>query len=154
MPWLPGGSQHPAGLSLPTGHHLRPIREDDAELDYPAVMGSRQRLWDIYGEAWGWPPATMTFEQDRIELAWHAQEMRDGSSFNFAILGPKESELVGCVYIDPPRPIDDADAVVSWWVVDNQVGGELDVALAQLVPHWLTTEWGFARVRYGVFPAG
>jgi hypothetical protein len=26
--------------------------------------------------------------------------------------------------------------------------------LAQLVPQWLTTEWGFARVRYGVFPAG
>jgi hypothetical protein len=33
------------------GHHLRPIRPDDTELDMIAVMRSQVRLWSIYGEA-------------------------------------------------------------------------------------------------------
>ena len=74
-PWLPEGWQHPTRVDLPTGHHLRPIRADDVDLDMPAVMGSRERLWSIYGEAWGWPPAGMTAEQDREDLAHHEAEM-------------------------------------------------------------------------------
>lgn len=42
--WLPEGFKHPARLDLPTGRHLRPIREDDVGIDFPAVIGSRQRL--------------------------------------------------------------------------------------------------------------
>jgi hypothetical protein len=63
MPWLPDGFEPPQRVDLPTGHHLRPIRADDVDIDYPAVMGSRERLWGIYGALWGWPPATMTYEQ-------------------------------------------------------------------------------------------
>ncbi len=66
--WLPDDWDHPTHVPLSTGHHLRPIHPDDTELDMPAVMGSRERLWSIYGEAWGWPPATMTAEQDREDL--------------------------------------------------------------------------------------
>jgi hypothetical protein len=40
--WLPDGFSHPQRLDLPTGHHLRPIREADVDIDYPAVMGSRE----------------------------------------------------------------------------------------------------------------
>ena len=29
------------------GHHLRQIRADDVDIDYPAVMGSRERLWAL-----------------------------------------------------------------------------------------------------------
>lgn len=68
MAWLPDGFAHPLRVDLPTGHHLRPIRADDVDLDLPAVMGSRERLWSIYGEAWGWPPVGMTAEADRADL--------------------------------------------------------------------------------------
>ena len=57
MAWLPDDFVHPVHVPLSTGHHLRPINATDTELDLPAVMGSRDRLWSIYGEAWGWPPA-------------------------------------------------------------------------------------------------
>lgn len=67
-PWLPEGWQHPLRAELSTGHHLQPIRADDIEKDMPAVMGLRDRLCPIYGEAWGWPPADMTAEQDRRQL--------------------------------------------------------------------------------------
>ena len=61
--WLRSTFAHPRRVELPCGHHLRPIRADDVDIDYPAVMGSRERLWSIYGEPWGWPPATMTIDK-------------------------------------------------------------------------------------------
>ena len=48
---------------------------DDTEIDFPAVMGSRERLWSIYGGARGWPSAHVTPEQDRDDLAHHAREI-------------------------------------------------------------------------------
>jgi hypothetical protein len=84
--WLPEGFAHPMWVGLETGHHLRPIRGDDVELDYPAVMGCRERLWARYGAAWGWPPATMTVEQDREDLDRHAREIDAHEAFNYAVL--------------------------------------------------------------------
>lgn len=148
--WLSGGFVHPTRVDLPTGHHLRPIREDDVDIDHPAVMGSRDRLWAMYGEAWGWPPATMTVEQDREDLARHAREIAAQEAFNYAVLDADETALLGCVYIDPPGDDDPpgADAVVSWWVVDDAVDTDLDRALAAFVPRWLAETWGFRRMRY------
>ena len=75
MTWIPDEFEPPSRVDLPTGHHLRPIRESDVDIDYPAVMGSQGRLWAKYGEAWGWPPASMTREEDREDLARHEAEI-------------------------------------------------------------------------------
>jgi len=151
--WLPRDPEfeHPLRVGLTTGYHLRPIRADDVALDYPAVMGSRERLWAKYGDAWGWPPASMTFEHDRDDLQRHEDEIAAHESFNYAIFDPDESQLLGCVYVDPPGPDSPAgtDAVVSWWVVDAEVGGPLDRALEAFVPNWLARAWGFSAVHYG-----
>ena len=72
--WLPADFRHPTRVEVPFGHHLRPIRAEDTDLDMVAVMGSRERLWSIYGEAWGWPPADMTHEADRP--TWPATRRR------------------------------------------------------------------------------
>jgi hypothetical protein len=149
MAWLPDDFRHPERVDLPTGHHLRPIRGSDTEIDYPAVMGSRERLWEIYGEAWGWPPPTMTVEQDREDLERHAREIEAHESFNYALLDAAEERLLGCVYIDPADE-PDADAVVSWWVVDDAVGTEVERALDAFVPRWLAAEWPFRAPRIGV----
>ena len=150
MGWLPEAFRHPERVEMRTGHHLRPIRASDVEIDYPAVMGSRERLWERYGEAWGWPPATMTFEQDRADLARHEAEISRQETFNYAVLDENETELLGCVYIDPPSPGDEpgSDAVVSWWLVDRAAGTDLDHALGEFVPRWLTDTWGFEAVEF------
>jgi hypothetical protein len=150
MAWLADSFQHPDRVELPTGHHLRPIRADDVAIDYPAVMGSRERLWEKYGAAWGWPPASMTHEQDREDLARHEAEIAAHETFNYAVLDAAETTLLGCVYIDPPEfgTQAGADAVVSWWVVDAAVGSELERALDDFVPRWLTQTWGFTAVQY------
>jgi hypothetical protein len=152
--WRDDAFSHPARLDLPTGHHLRPIRASDVEIDYPAVMGSRERLWAKYGEAWGWPPADMTYEADCKDLAWHEQEIVAHKSFNYAILDNDETELLGCVYIDPPNEHapEGTDAVASWWVVDREVGCELERTLDKAVPRWLDQWWGFRAVHFAVLP--
>lgn len=151
MAWLPDDFQHPTRLDLPTGHHLRPIRAADTEIDFPAVMGSRERLWAIYGEAWGWPPETMTIEADREDLARHEREIEAHESFNYAVLDEDETEILGCVYIDPPEDEPPGvGAVVSWWVVDDAVGTPLEAALDEAVPRWLAEGWPLAGVRFGV----
>jgi hypothetical protein len=147
VPWLPVGFVHPERIELATGHHLRPIRATDVEIDYPAVMGSRERLWTIFGPPWGWPPATMTPEQDRADLARHEREARAHLSFNYAVLDAAESRLFGCVYVDPPERVG-ADADVSWWVVDDAVGGALDGLLDDFVPRWIADSWPFAAPRF------
>jgi len=150
MSWLPEGFEHPQREDLPTGHHLRPIRGEDAEIDLPAVMGSRERLWVKYGEAWGWPAPTITLEADREDLERHAEEIERHETFNYAVLNEDESELLGCVYIDPPdeRSPPGDDAVASWWVVDSEFNGPLERSLDEFVPRWLTERWGFRSVDY------
>lgn len=147
MSWLPEDFVHQSRVEVGSGHHLRPIRESDAELDLSAVMGSRERLWAMYGTAWGWPPATMTIEQDREDLLHHEREMAQRLSYNFALLDDAETELIGCVYIEPPVKAG-ADAEVSWWVRDEYVGSELEARFDRLVPEWLAAGWPFSAVRY------
>ncbi|MGA8044863.1 MAG: GNAT family N-acetyltransferase [Dermatophilaceae bacterium] len=145
--WLPADWDHPTRVELATGHHLRPIRATDVDLDMVAVMGSQPRLWSIYGEPWGWPPATMTAEQDREDLARHAAEIERHESFNYALFDTGETQLLGCVYIEPPAKAG-ADAEVSWWVVDLLVDGPVEAAMTAFVPLWLERDWPFARVRH------
>jgi hypothetical protein len=92
----------------------------------------------------------MTLEQDRDDLAHHEVEIAAHETFNYAILDEAETELLGCVYIDPPGPGSPrgTDAVVSWWVVDRMVGSDLERALGEFVPRWLDETWGFAVVEY------
>lgn len=141
---LPADFPHPTRVELRTGHHLRPIRADDVDLDYPAVMGSRARLWERYGEAWGWPPATMTYAEDRADLARHEREIAANETFNYALFDSDESALLGCVYLDPPAGEAPAhDVEYSWWVVDELVGTDLERELAEFVPRWIVTAWPF-----------
>ena len=145
--WLPSDFVHPTRVDLPTGHHLRPIRESDVDLDMPAVMGSQERLWSIFGPAWGWPPATMTYEQDREDLARHEAEIERHESFNYALFDADETALLGCVYIDPAVKVG-ADADISWWVVDSLVGTEVEAALNETVPRWIKETWPFDAPRF------
>jgi hypothetical protein len=148
MSWLPEDFVHPVHVPVPdTSLHLRPIREADTAIDYPAVMGSRERLWTIFGPAWGWPPETMTYEEDRIDLARHEREIAAHQSFNYALLDEQETAIFGCVYIDPPERTG-SDAEISWWVVDDLVGSVAEQALDALVPRWIAADWPFRRARF------
>lgn len=145
--WLPSTFVHPNKVDFIEGFHLRPIRGSDVDLDLPAVMGSRERLWTLYGVAWGWPPSAMTYEQDREDLEHHFAEAEAHESFNYALFDQDETQLLGCVYIDPAED-EASDAEVSWWVIDDKVGSPLEGALDAFVPQWLREAWPFATWSY------
>lgn len=135
-------------VDLPgTSKHLRQISPADTDLDMVAVMGSRERLWSIYGTAWGWPPATMTHDEDRADLQRHADEMRRNESFNYALFDDAETALLGCLYIDPPERVG-ADAEVSWWVIDDLVGSDVEGHLDHFVAVWIRSAWPLRSPRY------
>ncbi|GGL96661.1 hypothetical protein GCM10010129_45600 [Streptomyces fumigatiscleroticus] len=149
MTRLPHDFVHPLSVALPGagGHRLRPISGADAPLDHPAVMGSREGLWAVYGKAWGRPSATMSYEANREDLQRHAAETEAHRSFNHTVENGDRTALRGCVSIDPPEKTG-ADAEISWWVVDEEVGGELERALDTFVPRWIAEDWPLARPRF------
>jgi hypothetical protein len=146
-------------LSTPgaTTSSCAPVFENDASwlftLTAPTVRTlwyPPGRLWAKYSEAWGWPPANMTYEVDKRDLARHEAEIAAHETFNYALLDKEEAELLGCVYIDPsdPEARPGTEAVVSWWVVDKAVDTDLQRTLDKFVPKWLTETWGFTSVHY------
>jgi len=147
MVWLPADFSYPTVVPVADGYHLRPIRAADVDLDYPTVMGCQPRLWSIFGEAWGWPPASMTYQQDLDDLIHHEVEIAACQSFNYVLLDDAETALLGCVYLDPPEK-QGADAEIAWWVVDDQVGTGLERALDALVPQWIAAAWPFTQPRF------
>lgn len=151
MTWLPQGFVHPARFILMTGHHLRPIRGTDVFLDFPAVMGSQANLWSLFGVRWGWPSPTMTIGQNLDDLVRHEREMEAQKSYNYCILDEEESQLWGCVYLDPPdaASLPAVDADVCWWVVDSARGSELETCLESDIPQWLQLAWPFRNPRLG-----
>jgi len=145
--WLPAGFVHPQRVELTPTTHLRPIRASDVDIDMVTVMANRDMLWRMYGEAWGWPPAAMTHAQDEEDLAHHAAEMVDQLSFNYAVLDDDETQLLGCVYIDPLDPTESGEpaAEVSWWL-GEEVADEVRRALDKFVPEWIGSTWPFRHV--------
>ena len=37
---------------------------------------------------------------------------------------------------------------VSWWVIDRELGGELDTCLRDFVPEWISSSWPFREPRF------
>ncbi|GAA1660017.1 hypothetical protein GCM10009830_01330 [Glycomyces endophyticus] len=135
---------------------LRPIVAADAELDYAAVMESRDYLrgW----EQTGWPAEDFTVEANRVDLEkmerWHAD--RDG--FSYTVMNPAETECLGCVYLrstNAPtyaggsitpvgdRRWDEYEAAVSFWVRRSRLGTATDRALLDVLRTWLAEDWTF-----------
>ncbi|WRZ90351.1 N-acetyltransferase [Streptomyces sp. NBC_01007] len=146
MSRLPTDFVHPLRVEVPGGCRLRPITEADAVVGCPTVMGSRERLWPISGEVWGWPVATMTYEANLKDLERHAEETAAHQSFSYVLFDAAETTEFGCARIDPPEKAG-ADAEISWWVVDERVGTALERDLDPLVPRWIAEDWPFRRPR-------
>jgi hypothetical protein len=144
MPFLPREFTVPAVVE--TEHfRMRSITIHDAFKDYDAVMSSREHLWSRFGAIWGWPGDDLSIEQNIIDLGWHQKEFQLRSSFDYAVMSPDESRLLGCVYIDPPQAAG-TDADVWFWARQSELASGFEDRLNQFVASWLATTWPFKRV--------
>ena len=125
---------------------LRPLTIHDVIKDYDAVMTSCDHLWQRFGEAWGWPAADLTLEQDLIDLAWHQKEFQNKSSFAYCVLNLEESQVLGCVYVYPPKS-KRVDADVWFWIRQSKLANNLENELHHFMLGWLAKSWPFNIVK-------
>lgn len=130
---------------------LRPLTVGHVELDYDAVMTSREQL-----NRWSqttWPTPDFTLAENRADLERHQREHAEGIAFTYTVLDPTESRCLGCVYITPvpPAAIDlctegSYGANVGFWVRSDELATGLDGHLLATLRVWFTREWPFNRV--------
>src|SRR3712207_589978 len=118
---------------------IRPLTIHDVVKDYDAVMTSREHLWSLFGDVWGWPSPDLTLEQDLIDLGWHQKEFQLRSSFDYAVMSPDESRLLGCVYIDPTTTAG-YDAEVCFWARQSELASSLEDVLFHTVKAWIARD--------------
>jgi hypothetical protein len=133
---------------------LRPIVAADAELDYAAVMESREYLrgW----EQTGWPEEDFTVAANREDLEMLERRHADRRAFTYTVMNPAETECLGCVYFMPTdarsfagariTPVgdhrwEDFEAAVYFWVRKSRLETDTDRALLDVLRTWLAKDW-------------
>ncbi len=136
---------------------LRPITAADAELDYAAVMESREYL--RHWEQSTWPEDDFTLAANRKDLekleTWNAEHR----AFTYTVVDTTGAECLGCVYIFPTNASmfqksqitavdgtrwDEYEAAVYFWVRKSQLAVETDAALLTSLRTWIDDEWSLA----------
>lgn len=125
---------------------IRMLTVNDVVKDYDAVMSSVDHLQKVWPDS-GWPSADLTFEQDLIDLGWHQKEFQLRRSFAYTVVAFDESEVVGCLYIDPTTKTG-YDAEVYMWVRTSTLDKGYDQILFNTVKQWMAKEWPFKKVAY------
>jgi hypothetical protein len=143
-PFVPGDFEVPAILETKE-FRLRMLTVNDVVKDYDAVMTSVEHLKTVWpGSSW---PEGLTFEQDLIDLGWHQKEFQRRRSFAYTVVTPSESQVTGCVYINPTSK-QGYDAVVFLWARQSELKAGLETRLYAAVREWIAKEWPFKKVAY------
>lgn len=144
-PFVPSDFKVPAILE--TLHfRARMLTVNDVVKDYDAVMTSIENLQKMYQSS-GWPTKDLTFEQNLIDLGWHQKEFQRRSSFAYTVVNLDESQVVGCIYINPTTK-SNYDASITMWVRTSVRDMGLDGILFNTVKDWIKKDWPFKKVAY------
>ena len=133
---------------------LEPLGPQHNDRDHAAWTSSIEHIRATPGFPFGSWPVQMTPAENLADLEMHARDFAERRGFTYTVLEPRARDVIGCVYIYPPRS-DDGSAVAvtgvhgasvrSWVRADR---ADLDERLWKLVTHWLETDWPFDVVRY------
>ncbi|MGI8879162.1 MAG: GNAT family N-acetyltransferase [Jatrophihabitans sp.] len=140
---------------------LRPIVADDTEMDYAAVMETREylRLW----QQSTWPEDDFTVEANRVDLIDLEQRHAAHRAFTYTVLDPDGTRCLGCVYVFPTTatflakstvtPVGDdewadVDAVIFFWARLSQMAMGMDERLLAALRAWFKEEWKLERTVY------
>lgn len=140
---------------------LRPIVADDAEMDYAAVMETREylRLW----RQSTWPKDDFTVEANREDLIDLEQRHVAHRAFTYTVLDPDGTRCLGCVYVFPTSatflakstvtPVGedewtDVDAVIFFWARLSQMATGMDERLLAALRAWFNDEWKLEKTVY------
>jgi hypothetical protein len=139
----------PRGFDPPTSlvtdrFRLEPLGPQHNEADHAAWMSSIAHIRATAGYPDGnWPPSGgMSLEENLSDLRRHADDFAKRAGFTFTVLDPVDDDVIGCVYLYPSTS-PEYDVTVQSWVRADRAA--LDVALADAVANWVTTDWPWER---------
>src|SRR6516225_6959478 len=98
----------PAGFAVPGGLtagelRLEPLGPQHNAADYAAWTASVGHILATPGFAgFGWPHE-MSMAENLRDLERHAQDFAERRGFTYTVLSTSTGEVIGCVYIYPPR---------------------------------------------------
>ncbi len=127
---------------------LEPLAPEHVELDFAALMGSREHLQRTLH--WGtWPSEDFTVEENRADLERHWQEFQGNQGYAYTVLAPDRSRCVGCVYLLPGNGEGwERSAELAFWVVEDELESQLDMHLLDSLLSWFEYAWAFEQVRW------
>jgi RimJ/RimL family protein N-acetyltransferase len=155
VPFVPPQFDVPPGIET-EAFCLEPLTVEHVEVDFAALMSSRETLREWSGS--DWPSDEFTLEENRDDLERHDREHRQREAFTFTVLAPDRERCLGCVYLTPLRweaeanrnalgEVGEDEAVVGFWVIDEQRRVALDRRLLAALRTWLAG-WPFASVSF------
>ena len=128
---------------------IRMLTVNDVVKDYDAVMTSIDHLQEMFLPIWNWPTKDLSLEQDLIDLGWHQKEFQRRSSFAYTVVSLDESQVLGCLYIDPCDK-SSFDAEIYMWVRESELANNLDSILFSTVKEWVKGNWPFINPAYPI----
>jgi hypothetical protein len=143
----------PADFEVPEhfegrGFHLEPLGPQHNERDHDAWMSSIDHIRSTpgFGPPHDWP-APMSLEANLADLEKHARDFEQRSGFTYSVLDG--DEVIGCVYIYPPRDPGPDASVTSWVRVSRT---EMDGVVYRSVSTWIAETWPFEDPLYAARP--
>lgn len=146
---------------------IRPLLGTDVELDYEAVMDSREMLrkW----EQSTWPADDFKLEDNLEDLQRHERDFKNRDGYTYTVLNPAGTQCLGCIYIYPctvrwvarcevtplaEQKWADYEAVVQFWIRQSRIDEGMDRRLLDVLRPWLDEQWdftGYAFMTSGLF---
>lgn len=111
-------------------------------------MESAERLRTEFPQWDGWPRTGFTLEENLSDLQRHQREFEAREAFAYTVVSPRESQVLGCVYLYPSS-VETIDAEVLMWVRERDYQQGLAPILYSAVKSWISDGWPFKQV---VFP--
>jgi hypothetical protein len=145
---LSGGFVAPRRLSHGDIEAIALSRED-LEDDLIGINGSIEVIQRTRGG--GWPEGPVEPGYNYIDLVWHEQEFREGSSFSY-VVRHRDGSYLGCCYLYPmglrtelTDALLDHDVDVSWWVTQTAYEAGYYEALHEALREWIAAEFPFSN---------
>ena len=148
---LPPGFEAPSRLTY-DDLVAKALTRDHLEDDVRGINASVELIQRTRGG--GWPTGPVTEDFNYVDLVWHEQEFREGTSFAYAVYDTDDRYL-GCAYLYPmgrrtelSEDLLGHDVDVSWWVTPDAYERGHYTKLYDALRRWVVEEYPFRAPHY------
>ena len=125
------------------------LSREDLEDDLIGINQSIELIQRTRGG--GWPTGPVASDYNYVDLVWHEQEFREGSSFSY-VVRDREGGYLGCCYLYPmglrtqlTDALLDHDVDASWWVTESAYEAGQYRILYEGLQDWIASEFPFSN---------